>query len=104
MKTLHLSIKKPYFDAIRRGAKTTEYRTMSDYWMRKIVDLSEYKGKTLDEIREGLVMGKLKLHYIPYDTLIFHCQNLTYEIGMKKVEVYRGHETFAIKLSEAYTS
>ncbi len=32
MKTLHLNLKRKWFDMILSGEKTEEYRDMSDYW------------------------------------------------------------------------
>ena len=37
MKTLTLALKGEYFDAIRDGSKTEEYRLRTDYWNRRLV-------------------------------------------------------------------
>jgi hypothetical protein len=39
MKTLHLNLKRKWFDMIKSGVKKEEYRELSDYWkvrMRKV--------------------------------------------------------------------
>lgn len=36
MKTLHLTLKKKWFDMIASGEKTEEYREPKDYWMRRL--------------------------------------------------------------------
>jgi ASC-1-like (ASCH) protein len=36
MKTLHLSLKREYFEAIRAGTKTEEYRLCTPYWQRRL--------------------------------------------------------------------
>jgi hypothetical protein len=36
-KTLHLSLKKEYFDAIKNGTKLLEYRLMTKYWARRLL-------------------------------------------------------------------
>ncbi len=44
MKTLHLNLKKEYFDAIKSGEKMLEYRRYTSFW-RKIIE-----GKDFDQI------------------------------------------------------
>jgi hypothetical protein len=39
MKILHLNLKKKWFDMILSGKKKEEYRTVSDYWMKRIVNV-----------------------------------------------------------------
>ncbi|WP_053282834.1 ASCH domain-containing protein [Comamonas testosteroni] len=36
MKTLHLSLKREYFEAIRDGTKTEEYRLCTPYWQKRL--------------------------------------------------------------------
>lgn len=36
MKTLHLNLKKKWFDMIASGEKTTEYRQTSEYWEKRL--------------------------------------------------------------------
>lgn len=36
MKKLQLALKAEYFDAIRDGTKTEEYRLANDYWTRRL--------------------------------------------------------------------
>lgn len=44
MATLFLSLKSEYFDAIKDGTKTEEYREVTEYWSKRIV------GRKYDEI------------------------------------------------------
>ncbi len=37
MTTLHLPLKAEYFDAIRDGTKTEEYRLANAYWMKRLI-------------------------------------------------------------------
>lgn len=37
MADLHLALKGEYFDAIKAGTKTEEYRLLNDYWRRRLV-------------------------------------------------------------------
>ncbi len=36
MSVLHLALKAEYFDAIRDGAKTEEFRLRTDYWRKRL--------------------------------------------------------------------
>lgn len=36
MKTLHLPLKREYFEAIRDGSKTEEYRLCNPYWTKRL--------------------------------------------------------------------
>ena len=43
VKTLHLSLKGEYFDAIKAGTKAEEYRLMTPYWSKRL-DGRHYNG------------------------------------------------------------
>ena len=38
MKTLHLTLKKKWFDMIASGEKTEEYREVKPYWIQRLCD------------------------------------------------------------------
>lgn len=44
MKTLYLPVKSEYFDAVRDGSKTEEYRLTNEYWGKRLV------GRDYDQI------------------------------------------------------
>lgn len=44
MRTLTLSLKREYFDAIRDGSKTEEFRLVTPYWRKRL------EGKAFDDI------------------------------------------------------
>ena len=44
MRTLHLPLKGVYFDQIRAGTKTEEYRLMTPYWRKRL------EGRSYDSI------------------------------------------------------
>lgn len=39
MKKLHLHVKTEYFDQIKAGTKTEEYRLHNAYWVKRLVDM-----------------------------------------------------------------
>ena len=93
-------IKKQYLDMILRGAKKTEYRDMSEYWTRKLVDTESYKGKDVNDIIQELQSGELKLNKRPITQITFWCneQNVIYKV--LDIIVYKGHKIYAIKLGD----
>lgn len=46
---LHLTLKKKWFDLIKSGEKTVEYRTVKEYWTCRLLDESS-NVKVYDEI------------------------------------------------------
>ena len=100
-KIIDMSLHKAYYESIRRGSKTTEYRDMKDYWIDKLLDKSRYKGKSNAEIKEGLVKGTLKLYPYGWDEVRFHhLQDPPIRLEIKGITVLEGHTTFAIKLGK----
>lgn len=49
MKTLHLTLKKKWFDMIASGEKKEEYREIKPYWIARFIDWSEYPKESADE-------------------------------------------------------
>lgn len=39
MKTLHLTLKKKWFDMVASGEKKEEYREIKDYWTRRLTEI-----------------------------------------------------------------
>lgn len=84
-KTLTLQLKREYFEAIKAGEKTEEFRIASDYWRRRIV------GKDFDKIvltlgypKDGDESKRIRLPWRGYRvTRITHEQ-----FGPGPVEVY----------------
>lgn len=47
METLHLTLKKKWFDMIASGEKKEEYREDKDYWRRRLL----IRGESVDDMR-----------------------------------------------------
>jgi len=62
-KTLHLTLKKKWFDMIKSGGKPEEYREIKPYWITRLVDINhpeEQKGENKvipDNIRFDIENG-----------------------------------------------
>lgn len=101
MKVLNAALKRVWFEAVRVGAKKIEYRDMTEYWMRKLVDLKAYPSDlTETNIKDGIVSGDLPLHPIKYDVICFHCQGDEVTLKWEGLDVYTGHRWFCIKLGD----
>lgn len=65
MKTLHLNLKRKWFDMIKSCEKKEEYREIKDYWIRRLVwfngdmdelDIDDFRSDLLDyENRFGTI-------------------------------------------------
>lgn len=101
MKILNASLHLIWYNAIRKGTKTTEYRDMKEYWLKKLLKIEKYGNKSLQEIKEGIVSGDLPLHLQGWEAVRFHHgqdEPITYKI--EEIKVYENHPTFAIKLGK----
>lgn len=100
MKVLYATLFQKYFDQIARGTKTTEYRDMSDYWVKRLVDVDKYETKDTAAIRNGLVKGTLEPHWKDWTHIRFKCGNHYLLCEIKGIKVYRGHDIFCIALGK----
>lgn len=100
MKTLYVTVYQQFFDQIARGVKKTEYRQMSEYWVKRLVDVSQYNGMDLQSIRIGLLNGKIEPHWNDYTHIRFKCGKNYLLCEIKGINVYRGHDIFCIKLGK----
>lgn len=58
MTTLHLPLKKEWYNMIESGAKTEEYREIKPYWEKRLLNYAEIK-KNIDWITfRRVVLGK----------------------------------------------
>ena len=127
MKTLHLTLKKQYFNQILAGEKTEEYRELKSYWISRLlkgqnegVELSAQEYNDLisdlqsqldnfDSAAEDL-LGYFGLALDYYDQIIFrngYAKNApTMIVGWKGIQIKRCNTPlgnkwqFAIKLGK----
>lgn len=85
MKTLHLNLKKEYFDAIRDGTKKLEYRLRTRFWMRII------EGKDFDQVlfKSGYPPAGDENRIMSRAWFGYEIQTITHpHFGPEPVEVY----------------
>lgn len=58
MAKLHLALKAEYFDAIRDGEKTEEYRLINDYWTKRLHHPPTPAGNVCRREFDGIVLTK----------------------------------------------
>ncbi|MCR5697756.1 MAG: hypothetical protein K6G73_12355 [Marinilabiliaceae bacterium] len=96
-KILDLSVKEPFFDSIVRGAKKIEYREMSEYWIKKLVDTDKYKTKDIEQLRMA-IYSDIEPKFIHYDNIRFHCGERQITCKLKDIRTYPHHRCFAIHI------
>ena len=57
---LKLTVKKEWFDLIKSGEKTEEYREIKPYWVERLTQISKKENYTSLEASNNLLMGKNK--------------------------------------------
>lgn len=72
MKTLTLSLKKQWFDMIKSGEKKEEYREISEFWRKRLVDEISLVREFNSTKDSKMTCGELtKKHIRKFDKLIF---------------------------------
>ena len=77
-KTLHLILKRKWWDMIESGEKKEEYRTQNDYWIKRLVD-GEYYGS------DGLDRHK------PFENVCFHLGYTNTTMTFRIAHIYQGY-------------
>ncbi|WP_316743732.1 hypothetical protein [Pedobacter antarcticus] len=75
MKTLHLTLKKKWFDMIACGEKKEEYRDLKKYWIRRlIIDLEcceYYSWGGMERVIKDQEKCDVTYSFDEFDTVIF---------------------------------
>lgn len=70
MKTMHLTLKKKWFDMIASGEKKEEYREIKPYWVKRLLWLfDEMDSLEIDELTNDL---KNPIRFKNYDEIYRH--------------------------------
>ena len=72
MKTLTLSLKRQWFDMIKSGEKKEEYREISEFWRKRLVDEMSLVREFNSTKDSKMTCGELtKKHTRKFDKLVF---------------------------------
>lgn len=101
--TLKLVLKNEWFDKIKSGIKTHEYRKMSDYWENRF----NYKSKTVGVFYPGEVLSNFPFKFVQFqrafyknpERMLFKIKKVTLQLGRKTDLKYDGG-VFDIELGE----
>ncbi len=107
MKTLHLNLKKKWFDMILNGIKPEEYRAITMYFINLLIDKTNFKDwGDNDFIREIEYHGLEILELKKYDTVTFsngYAKNRPqFEIELLGIEIGQGREEWGAVKNEKY--
>lgn len=112
-RVLHLPLRKEWYEMIERGEKREEYRTISPYWMERLLKCSRFPptadGRCLDEQCQGCSPAN-RSRFKEFDTvcfsygytlrrMAFECKEITVGQGRSEWGAPE-HETFIIRLGE----
>lgn len=89
MKTLHLNLKKKWFDMIASGEKKQEYREDKPYWT---VRLAKFRKGDVVEFRNGYAKDAPKLQV--------EIKGITYGEGYELWGAPKGRGVFIIRLGK----
>lgn len=95
---LHLRVYEQFFNAIASGAKTTEYREMTAYWMGRLVDTSKYAGVDDEQGLRDAICRDPDVPWRGWGSVVFHCGGRTLERRIASIAVFPGYRWFAIRL------
>lgn len=102
--TLHLNLKKKWFDMILSGQKTEEYREIKMFWLTRLVDFKyETEWQVLDEIlcdMKNPIRHKSTIELMEYFNIKFReFDSITFSNGYSK-----NRPQFEIELKYIYMS
>jgi len=60
-KTLHLTLKKKWFDMIASGEKKEEYREIKPYWIKRLTNLNlwQFADFEISQARSNILQGEI---------------------------------------------
>lgn len=82
MKNLHMSLKKQWFDLTKSGIKTEDYREITPYWVKRLIEPID-EGVTVDDVIYYLSGGKLD-HYRNTGFVLKNFETNTMTLGYPK--------------------
>jgi len=99
MNTLHLNLHGKWFDMVLSGEKPDEYRALTEYWVKRLIDWSEYPKEQKDDTKNFAedIIYDLTVNKHPFDEVLKgyfakekHYDTITFSNGYskKKTTIY----------------
>lgn len=97
--TLHLNLKRKWFDMILSGQKKEEYRELKPYWDNRLVNWTDDRGtlKSFDTITFSNGYSKNR------DQFVIECSSLCVREGNPKWGATKGQDYYVIELGNIIT-
>ena len=101
-KTLHLVLKRKWWDMIERGEKKEEYRAFTEYWVKRILVLTE-QGQMKVHFFRHLDEEEI-VEYKDFDAICFHkgYTNTTMTFENDGIEINYGREEWGAEPDKLY--
>lgn len=101
MKTLHLTLKKKWFDMIASGEKKEEYREVKPYWEKRLANVVVKIGGEDIEFKRWWDVVQFKNGYGKYSPIIkYKWHRIEIREGKPEWGAEPGKKYFVIKLGE----
>jgi len=91
-KTLHLVLKRKWFDMILSGEKVEEYRELSDHWCKRLLEKNSMDPKYFDTITFSHGYAKDR------DQFVINYLDLEINSGLEEWGAVEGKRYFVLKL------
>lgn len=115
MKTLHLNLKRQWFDMIKSGEKKEEYRALSGYWINRFIknDINLSGAKIIlavEDLKKGYseleVLDIHGVYFSSYDAIIFSNgyakDRDQFEIALKGISIKEGRSEWGAEKGKKY--
>jgi hypothetical protein len=99
MSDLHLHVKTEYFEAIKRGEKTEEYRLVNEYWLTRLARITYVDARLVpSQLIAGIVIHNAYRFAAPENIIKFPWRGWTLELITHPHFANKPALVFAIKL------
>lgn len=107
MKTLHLNLKKQWFDMIASGEKKEEYREIKPYWENRFTcSWSSYESHGVKSSIYDNLYPDMSYNSFGYDTITFsngYSKNRPqFEIELKSIKIKEGKNEWGALSGQKY--
>ena len=108
LKILHLHVDYRWYDMVKSGIKTEEYRINKPYWVNRLTEIKY--GKLLFSYRNGYEPIPFKhydavMYYRGYskERMLLECKGISYDTGNTEWGAPKDEKVFVIKLGGELT-
>ena len=104
MKTLHLNLKRGWFDLILSGEKKEEYRDLTEYWEKRLVDNSCFLSDQCAEWKDFESITFSNGYSKKRDQFEIELIDIEIGVGLAEWGAKKGKEYFVLELGNIINS